>query len=82
MKINLFTLIKFIFDSYETPILIGLFIILFIVETKFQLRKRVQNRWKRIVINFIVSLPAFVLLGAIVYTNYKYYLVQSNPANM
>lgn len=55
-------MIKSIFDSYGTPILIGLFIILFIVETKFQLRKRVQNRWKRIVINFIVSIPAFILL--------------------
>ncbi len=53
-------MIKFIFDSYGTPILIGLFIILFIVETKFQLRKRVQDRWKKIVINFIVSIPAFV----------------------
>ena len=55
-------MIKSIFDSYGTPILIGLFIILFIVETKFQLRKRVQNRWKRMIVNFIVSLPAFVLL--------------------
>ncbi len=55
-------MIKSIFDSYGTPILIGLFIILFILETKFQLRKRVQNRWKRIIINFIVSIPAFVLL--------------------
>ncbi|MFN2458023.1 MAG: sterol desaturase family protein [Chitinophagaceae bacterium] len=55
-------MIKTIFDSYGTPILIGLFIILFILETKFQLRKRVQKRWKRIVINFIVSIPAFVLL--------------------
>ncbi|MEO8568164.1 MAG: sterol desaturase family protein, partial [Ginsengibacter sp.] len=36
--------------------------ILFIVETKFQLRKRVQNRWKRMLINFIVSIPAFALL--------------------
>ena len=55
-------MIKTIFDSYGTPILIGLFIILFIVETKFQLRKRVQSRWKRMFINFIVSLPAFALL--------------------
>ncbi|MBA2330671.1 MAG: sterol desaturase family protein, partial [Flavisolibacter sp.] len=39
-----------------------LFIILFLIETKFQLRKRVQSRWKRIIINFIVSIPAFVLL--------------------
>ena len=55
-------MIKSIFDSYGTPILTGLFIILFIVETKFQLRKRVQNRWKRILINFIVAIPAFALL--------------------
>jgi len=55
-------MINTIFDSYGAPILIGLFIILFIVETKFQLRKRVQKRWKRVLINFIVSIPAFVLL--------------------
>ena len=55
-------MIKSIFDSYGTPILIGLFIILFIVETKFPLRKRVQKRWKRGLINFVVSIPAFVLL--------------------
>jgi len=53
---------KAIFDIYGTPILISLFIILFLIETKFQLRKRVQSRWKRIIINFIVSIPAFVLL--------------------
>ena len=55
-------MINTIFDCYGTPILIGLFIILFILETKFQLRKRVQSRWKRMIINFIVSIPAFVLL--------------------
>ena len=55
-------MIKSIFDSYGAPILIGLFIILFILETKFQLRKRVQKRWKRVIINFIVSIPAFVFL--------------------
>ncbi len=55
-------MINTIFDSYGTPILIGLFIILFILETKFQLRKRVQKRWKGMLINFIVSIPAFVLL--------------------
>ncbi len=53
---------KTIFDIYGTPILISLFIILFLIETKFKLRKRVQSRWKRIIINFIVSIPAFVLL--------------------
>jgi sterol desaturase/sphingolipid hydroxylase (fatty acid hydroxylase superfamily) len=55
-------MIKSIFDTYGTPILAGIFIILFIFEKKFQLRKRVQNRWKRIFINFIVSIPSFALL--------------------
>ncbi len=55
-------MIKSIFDSYGTPILIGLFAILFLLETKFRLRERVQSRWKRIFINFIVSIPAFALL--------------------
>ncbi len=55
-------MIKTIFDTYGTPILTIIFIILFLLETRFQLRKRVQKRWKRIMINFIVSLPAFALL--------------------
>jgi len=55
-------MIKSIFDTYGTPILIIIFIILFFLETRFKLRKRVQNRWKRIGINFVVSLPAFLLL--------------------
>lgn len=38
------------------------FAILFILETKFQLRKRVMSRWQRILINFIVSIPSFALL--------------------
>jgi sterol desaturase/sphingolipid hydroxylase (fatty acid hydroxylase superfamily) len=55
-------MIKSIFDSYGAPILAAIFIILFLLETKFELRKRVQSRWKRLFINFIVSLPAFMLL--------------------
>ncbi|MEO5966805.1 MAG: sterol desaturase family protein, partial [Ferruginibacter sp.] len=55
-------MIKSVFDTYGTPILIILFIILFILESKFQLRKRVQSKWKRGLINIIVSLPAFALL--------------------
>ena len=51
-----------IFDTYGVIILVAVFIILFILETKFLLRKRVQGRWKRIVINTIVSLPGFMLL--------------------
>lgn len=55
-------MIKSIFDTYGTPILIGIFILLWLLETKFQLRKRVKGRWNRIVINFVVSIPAFALL--------------------
>lgn len=55
-------MIKAIFDTYGTPILLALFAILFLIESKFQLRKRVQKRWKRIIINFVVSIPAFALL--------------------
>ena len=55
-------MIKSIFDTYGTPILVSLFIVLFLLESRFQLRRRVQGRWKRVFINFIVSLPAFALL--------------------
>jgi sterol desaturase/sphingolipid hydroxylase (fatty acid hydroxylase superfamily) len=55
-------MIKAIFDSYGAPVLMVIFIVLFLVESKFELRKRVQNRWRRILINFLVSLPAFTLL--------------------
>lgn len=55
-------MIKAIFDTYGAPILIALFAILFLVESRFQLRKRVQSRWKCLFINFIVSIPAFALL--------------------
>lgn len=55
-------MIKTIFDTIGTPVLIAAFILLFILETKFQLRKRVQGRWKRIAINFIMSIPSFALL--------------------
>lgn len=55
-------MIRSVFDIYGAPILLGTFLILFLLETKFQLRKRVQDRWKRMIINFIVSLPAFAML--------------------
>jgi sterol desaturase/sphingolipid hydroxylase (fatty acid hydroxylase superfamily) len=55
-------MIRTIFDSYGTPALILVFVILFFLESKWQLRRRVQGRWKRVAINFIVSLPAFLLL--------------------
>ena len=55
-------LIKSVFDTTGVPILVVFFLLLFFLETRFQLRRRVQNRWLRIVINFAVSLPAFALL--------------------
>lgn len=55
-------MIKSVFDTYGSAILVVFFVILFVLESKFQLRKRVQNRWKRIIINFLVSIPSFALL--------------------
>jgi len=55
-------MINSVFDTYGAAILITLFVILFLLESKFILRKRVQSKWKRIVINFIVSIPSFALL--------------------
>ncbi len=55
-------MIKSIFDVYGAPVLIALFVALFLLETRFKLRRRVQGRWKRIFINFMVSIPAFILL--------------------
>jgi len=51
-----------IFDLIGSPILWFVFICLFFLEKKFQLRKRVQQITKRLVINFIFAIPAFVLL--------------------
>ena len=55
-------MIKQIFDNIGTILLITVFILLFILETKFELRKRVQGRFKRVIINFVVSIPSFTLL--------------------
>lgn len=54
--------IRAVFDSVGSPVLMVVFLLLFILESKRQLRKRVQAKWHRILINFIVSLPAFTLL--------------------
>ncbi len=55
-------MIRSVSDFVGFPVLFVFFILLFILENRFQLRKRVQSRWKRVAINFIVSLPAFALL--------------------
>ena len=55
-------MIQTIFNKIGTPILALISLLLFMLETKFQLRKRIQKRFSRIVINVFVSIPAFVLL--------------------
>jgi sterol desaturase/sphingolipid hydroxylase (fatty acid hydroxylase superfamily) len=55
-------MIRSIFDTIGVPILFIMLIILFWAEGKYGLRKRVLPRWKRIIINSIVSIPAFALL--------------------
>jgi sterol desaturase/sphingolipid hydroxylase (fatty acid hydroxylase superfamily) len=54
-----------VMDKIGFPILLALIPVLFLLETKFQLRKRVQGRWKRILINISTGLPSFVLLRAL-----------------
>lgn len=55
-------IIRRIFDRKGIPVLTTIFVILFIAESKRQLRKRKQPRLKRAVINSITSIPAFTLL--------------------
>ena len=55
-------MIRSIFDTIGSPVLIGVFILLFAAEIVSQLRNRTQSKLKRMVINFMLSLPAFTLL--------------------
>lgn len=55
-------IIRRIFNHKGAPILTAVFVLLFIVEGKHQLRKSKQPRLKRIIINSIVSVSAFSLL--------------------
>ncbi|MEO8583072.1 MAG: sterol desaturase family protein [Flavitalea sp.] len=55
-------MIHFIFDKIGIPILIVINVLLLFLETQFQLRKRVQRKRTRTIINTVVSIPAFALL--------------------
>jgi len=55
-------MIHTIFDKVGIPILIIINLLLLLLETKFQLRKSIQKKFSRTVINTLVSLPAFALL--------------------
>jgi sterol desaturase/sphingolipid hydroxylase (fatty acid hydroxylase superfamily) len=50
------------FDYIGAPLLAGFFVVLLVLETRYKLRRRVQNRWERIKINLTVAIPAFILL--------------------
>lgn len=58
--------IKKTFDYKGVPILASLFLVLFFAEGRRQLRKRVQQRSKRVLINSIVSVPGFSLMRLLV----------------
>ena len=51
-----------IYDTIGRAILIPLLIVLLFIESRFQLRKRVQYRWKRAWINILLSIPSFAML--------------------
>ena len=51
-----------VLDRKGIFILGGMFAGLFVLETVFNLRRRVQRRWPRVLVNSIVSIPAFVAL--------------------
>ena len=55
-------MIRRVLDKRGFFVLAGLFAGLFVLETVFNLRKRVQKRWSRVLVNSIVSIPAFVAL--------------------
>lgn len=55
-------IIRRAFDRNGTLILIPFFTVLFLIEQRRQLRKRVQPKVKRAIINSVVAIPAFTLL--------------------
>ena len=55
-------LIRKLFDKKGIPILATVFLVLFVAESRRQLRKRKSSRLERGIINTAVSLPAFSLL--------------------
>lgn len=58
-------LIQNILDSRGAVVLIVFFIVLFVLETFFALRRRVQRRTTRVLINTVVAIPAFAALRLI-----------------
>jgi sterol desaturase/sphingolipid hydroxylase (fatty acid hydroxylase superfamily) len=55
-------LLRLFFDKKAAPLVTAVFVLLFIAERKYRLRKPVQSLTERLVINSIVALPSFGLL--------------------
>lgn len=55
-------LIHTVFETVGAPVLFVIFLSLLLVESRFELRKRVMPRWKRLITNFVLALPAFTLM--------------------
>ncbi|MEO8795705.1 MAG: sterol desaturase family protein [Daejeonella sp.] len=56
------SIIRKVFDSKGGPLLAATFLFLFIAESRRQLRKRKEQKEKRVIINSIVAIPSFGLL--------------------
>ena len=54
-------LVHTIFDPIGITILTMLAVLLFILENQFPLRRRVQPRWRRLIVNVVFSLPSLAL---------------------
>ncbi len=55
-------IIHSVFDWIGIPILVVVFWLIFFIESKLELRNRVQNKWQRSFINNVVAIPSFILL--------------------
>lgn len=69
-------LLNNVMEKKGLPILIGIFVFLFIIESVSQLRARKENRIKRAIINSLVAFPGFIalrllLLPAMVWIAYE-----------
>ena len=69
-------IIQDIMDRKGVPILLGIFAVLFLMESTSQLRLRKQKRMRRVFINTIFAIPSFLglrllLLPAMVFIAYK-----------
>lgn len=70
-------IISDVFDKVGTVILAALFLMFFFAESRSPLRRRVQKRWQRIVINVVMAIPSFVLLRLLLITTLVWLAIQN-----